>query len=358
MTKAMNRKAVDIIGKWLGEYLPEVRMASDGTIESYGKAMQLFHAYLKETGGPESEALLMRDGILAARMGGFDAAGVAGFAGWLRTARGNCSRTVEQRLAAVRSFLEYASIVDLAYSALLVQAKSVKVGRKDPGRLVGHMSVEAWDAVVAQPRLPKRTEHRNWVFMVLMYEIAGRNCELIGLRVCDLILDGDEPRVYVTGKGNKEGVVPIRDSVAQILLEYVARFHPGREKSDDPLFYVNHGGKKCPMSPDCSEGFFKRYGESARLTCPDVPERVHPHLVRHTRSMHLKEAGMTDEELALFLRHSGLGTVKVYAQASAKAKRKSIDRANGKDPLAPLKKGFWEGDEEIIACLINPGKSR
>ena len=32
-----------------------------------------------------------------------------------------------------------------------------------------------WEAVISQPRLPKRTEHRNWAFMVLMYEIAGRN---------------------------------------------------------------------------------------------------------------------------------------------------------------------------------------
>ena len=148
----------------------------------------------------------------------------------------------------------------------------------------------------------------------------------------------------------------VESGVAQILREYVARFHPGRERSDDPLFYVNHGGEKCRMSPDCSEDFFKRYGEIARLNCPDVPERVHPHLVRHTRSMHLKEAGMTDEDLALFLRHSGLGTVKVYAQASAKAKRESIDRANGKDPQAPSKRGFWEGDEDIIARLLNPGK--
>lgn len=356
MAKFKERRAIDLIGKWLSEYLPEVRMVADGTIESYGKAMQLYHAYLKDTGGAGSDARLMRDGILAARMDDFGAAGAAGFVEWMRTVRGNCSRTIEQRLAAVKSFLEYASIVDLAYSALLVQVRSVKVGRRDPDRLVGHMSVEAWDAVVAQPRLPKRTEHRNWVFMVLMYEIAGRNCEVIGLRVSDLVLDGGDPRVHVTGKGNKEGVVPIRESVAQILREYVARFHPGRERSDDPLFYVNHGGEKCRMSPDCSEDFFKRYGEIARLNCPDVPERVHPHLVRHTRSMHLKEAGMTDEDLALFLRHSGLGTVKVYAQASAKAKRESIDRANGKDPQAPSKRGFWEGDEDIIARLLNPGK--
>ena len=100
----------------------------------------------------------------------------------------------------------------------------------------------------------------------------------------------------------------------------------------------------------------RRYGELARDACPEVPERVHPHLVRHTRSMHLKEAGMTDEELALFLRHSGTGTVRVYAQASATAKRKTLDRANGKDPCVPIEHGSWEGDEEMIRQLLNPGR--
>ena len=64
---------------------------------------------------------------------------------------------------------------------------------------------------------------------------------------------------------------------------------------------------------------------------------------------------MTDGELALFLRHSGTGTVRVYAQASASAKRRTLDRANGKDPHAPMEHGSWEGDEEMIRRLLNPG---
>ena len=100
----------------------------------------------------------------------------------------------------------------------------------------------------------------------------------------------------------------------------------------------------------------KRYGELAKIVCPEVPNRVHPHLVRHTRSMHLKAAGMTDEELALFLRHSGTGTVRVYAQASTAAKRKTLERANGKDPSVPAERGSWEGDEEMIKRLLNPGR--
>lgn len=345
---------MELVGKWLSEYLPETRMVAEGTIDSYECGLRLFHGYLKETGGANGEKRLARSGIFAARMADFEAANLLGFVGWLRDVRGNGSRTIEQRLAAIRSFLEYAAMTDLSCSALLVQAQRIKAGASDEGRIVGHMSVEAWDAVVAQPKLPKRTEWRNWVFMILMYEIAGRNQEVINLKVSDIVLDGDNPCVHVWGKGRKEGVTPIRDSVAQIVADYIAKFHPGREKSDDILFYIRRNGEKCKMSPDCTEAFLKRYGEEARRSCPSVPERVHPHLVRHTRAVHLKDEGMSDEDLAIFLRHSGTGTVKVYAPASVKSKRRSLEKVNGKDPESRVERGFWEDDDEMIRRLRNP----
>lgn len=354
MAKSKDMKAEVYLGEWLSDYLPNKRRLAEGSIDSYETTMQLYSRFLRETGGVRSEPALMSKGIFAARMSHFDATHVLAFMEWLRESRGNCTHTIEQRLAAIRSFLEYAAIRDLAYSSLFVQVKAIKIGGKDHGKLVGHMSVEAWQAVVAQPKLPKRTEWRNWVFMVLMYEIGGRNSEIIGLHANDLILNGDNPRVYVWGKGSKEGVTPIRESVAQILKDYVAAFHPGRGKTDDPLFYVRRKGEKHFMSPDCSEAFLKRYGEEARKTCPSVPERVHPHLVRHTRAQHLKDEGMSDEELAKFLRHSGTRTVKVYAQASAASKRKVLEKVNGKDPEDRVQRGSWEGDEEKIHRLRYP----
>lgn len=354
MSRKSRRGASELVGTWLSDYLPNVRMLSEGTIDSYETAIQLYHSYLKETGGAQGDAAVKAKGIFAAGIEHFNAGNLMCFVEWLATERNNKSRTIRQRLAAIKSFLSYAAITDMSNAAVFAQATGVKVGRKEPDRLVGHMTEEEWDAVAAQPNIEKRTELRNWVFMILMYEIAGRNQEVIGLRVKDLVLKGDNPRVYVHGKGNKDGVTPIRARVAAILSDYIARFHPERDCQDDPLFYIRRKGEKCFMSPDCPEAFLKRYGEMAREQCPSVPARVHPHLIRHTRAMHLKESGMSDEELAAFLRHSGLGTVKVYAQASAQSKRKAIEKANGKDPSAPKRKGSWENDAEMIRRLRHP----
>lgn len=351
MSRYKSPELMSMIGDYLDVYLPLDREASDATRTSYAAALNLFDAYLKETGGADGDPSLKGRGIRGATIAAFNGRNVAGFLTWLRDVRGNSSRTIRQRRTAIATFVDYAASKNLASASLLVEVQRVKVAIKDPEKIVGHMSERAWDALAAQPRLPKRTEHRNWVFMTLMYEVGGRNDEIIGLRVKDVILSPENPRVYIRGKGGKERITPIRESVAEILRDYVARFHSGNQRSADPMFFVNHNGKKCRMSHDCSARFLRRYGKSARKICPEVPDNVHPHLIRHTRAMHLREGGMSEEDLAEFLGHSSTATTKVYARASTEMKRKAMEKASGKDPARFSRAGFWEDNESIISLL-------
>lgn len=344
-----------LLGEFTGVYLPLDREVSPLTIESYSMALDLYEAYLKETGGADGDPDVKRDGFRAAKKEHFNAKNVSGYLIWLRDGRGNKSRTLKQRRSAITSFVDYAAGEDLSWSSILVDLqKNVKIGERSTDRIVGFMSEEAWDAVMSQPQLPKRTEHRNWALMALMYETGARNHEVIGLRVKDVILTPGDEKVHIRGKGGKHRMVPIRAETASIVRDYVARFHRGDGTSSAPLFFVNHDGEKRPLSPDCVEAFLKRYGQAARRSCPKVPERVHPHLIRHTRAMHLREGGMSEEDLAELLGHSDTKTVKVYAQASVEMKRKAMEKASGKPPEKLAEPGFWEGDESVIARLENP----
>lgn len=346
-----------LIGQYLDVYLPCTRDASPNTVRAYRKAIELYGEYLVETGGAEGDESIKERGWRACDMKCFSVRNVLGYLDWLMDERGNGVRTREQRLSAIVGFIDYATGVDISNAATLVSVSKIKVGNGDrSGRIVGHMTADAWDSVVRQPDVAgKRTEHRNWVFMVVMYETAGRNQEIIDLRVKDVLLDGLEgPRAYIKGKGKRERLLPLRDSCAAILRDYIDRFHPGREKSDDPLFYVRHNGMKTPMSPDCSEKFLKKYGEAARRENLAVPKRVHPHLVRHTRAVHLLEGGMGIEDLSEFLGHKDVATTKVYIQSSAEAKRIHMAKVRGKDPAMLVRPGFWEGDEKVLSRLENP----
>ena len=346
-----------LIGEYLDVYLPHTRNASPNTVRAYRKAIELFGEYLTETGGAEGDESVRKRGWRACDMTCFSTRNVLGYLDWLRDERGNSVGTRELRLTAITGLVDFATHLDISNASILVSVSKIKVGGGgNRGRIVGHMTVDAWESVVRQPDvLGKRTEHRNWVFMVVMYETAGRNQEIIDLRVRDMLLDSPEgPKAFIKGKGERQRLLPLRDSCAAIVRDYIERFHPGKGKSEDPLFYVRHNGMKSPMSPDCSEKFLKKYGEAARRENPAVPKRVHPHLIRHTRAVHLLEGGMSIEDLSAFLGHQDVATTKVYIQSSAEAKRIHLAKAQGKDPALFSKPGFWKDDDRVLGFLENP----
>lgn len=104
------------------------------------------------------------------------------------------------------------------------------------------------------------------------------------------------------------------------------------------------------MSTDAVNLFMKKYGEMARRACPEVPERVHPHQLRHSRAMHLYRAGMPLVLLAEFLGHADVNTTRIYAWADTEMKRQAIQKVSKVtegDTIEPI----WANDEELIKRL-------
>ena len=75
----------------------------------------------------------------------------------------------------------------------------------------------------------------------------------------------------------------------------------------------------------------QKYGEAARLVCPEVPEKVHAHMYRHSRAMHLYREGMDLTLILQWLGHSQLETTQIYAHADTEHKRKAIAAATPQD---------------------------
>lgn len=71
----------------------------------------------------------------------------------------------------------------------------------------------------------------------------------------------------------------------------------------------------------------QKYADSARIKCPEISERVHLHLWRHTRAMHLYQHGMDLTLVSQWLGHANLKTTLIYAYADAEHKRQTIVRA-------------------------------
>ena len=58
------------------------------------------------------------------------------------------------------------------------------------------------------------------------------------------------------------------------------------------MFYTVRNHRPAQMSDNNVARFIRQHAAAARTRCPDVPARVHPHMLRHSRAMHLYQAGM------------------------------------------------------------------
>jgi site-specific recombinase XerD len=278
---------------------------------------------------------------------------ISDYLDWLQSKRGCSSSTRNQRLMALKSFAKYAGLMDVAQVAVRVEIGKIPIQKSDAG-VVEHLDEDALKTLLEQPASKRLTDIRNRFLMILMYDTAARCQEVLDLRLKDFELNTKTPYVYLHGKGNKTRTVPLMFKTVQHYIGYLAQFHPEAERQGDSfVFYTTIHGKRNQMSPDNVEHFMKLYGEKAKQICPNVPNRVHPHQLRHTRAIHLYRGGMPLALLSEFLGHASISTTQVYAYADTEMKRQAIQKACHQDHAEPIEdeKPIWENNDDIIRKL-------
>ena len=130
------------------------------------------------------------------------------------------------------------------------------------------------------------------------------------------------------------------------------KFHPNKDDySEAPLFYTVIHGRQQKMSPDTVAAFFAKYGSMAKAVCQEVPEHIHPHMMRHTRAMHLYQSGMPMVLLSQYLGHAQVETTMIYAYADTEMKRAAIQKADAVRGTKPVPDEIWADNEEMILKL-------
>lgn len=307
------------VRSYLLEYLPKQRCYSQNTIIAYRQTLNLFVTYLRDEKKFTVEQIefkvLNRDMILD-------------FLNWLESKR-NCGvSTRNHRLMVLRSFFNYAGEVDCTQMALSLKTQNIPI-KSGQSKVVDFLSESALQALLKQPNPNKNTDLRNLFFMILMYDTAARCGEMLNMQICDLRINSQKPIAYLHGKGNKTRVVPLLPKTIKHYEKYMKVFHPNESAdSTKNIFYTIIHGMQQPMSSDTVARFLQKYADAARLVCQEVPNHVHPHMIRHTRAMHLYRQGMPMMLLSEFLGHASIETTKIYAYADTEMKRAAIEKAN------------------------------
>lgn len=295
---------------------------SPRTVESYRDTFRLLLAYLPEHLGKSIPALCLGD---------LDAPAVLAFLDHLEAARGNGPRTRNARLAALRSFVQYAASRDptawpLARRVLAIPAKRYSKP------LLGYLTREEMQAVLDAPDAATWAGQRDRVLLAVMYYTGARVSEAVGLRRGDLT-DPSARSLRIRGK---ERVVPLWKQTAKALAHWSEQFD---DKPDVPLF-PNARGQ--PLSRSGFEDRLALAVGTAVGKCESLKGKsVTPHTIRHTTAMHLLQSGVDVTVIALWLGHESPETTHQYVEADLKMKEEVLAKAQGlsPEPIAYRPKG-------------------
>lgn len=331
------------IQKFIMDYLPKQKCCSENTIRSYKTALNLFVDFLRHKKNFKLKEIdfkfITREIVIE-------------FLEWLEIERKCSASSRNQRLAALRSFFNYAALIDCVNVTTSITLSKIPQ-KKQPSKVVDFLSENALKVLLEQPNLSDTRGLRNGLFMILMYDTAARCSELLNLRLCDVNSEGKTPTVYLTGKGNKTRLVPIMKKTVEHYNNYLKVFHKNAtSKSTDYLFYTIIHNQKNKMSPDTVALFMHKYGGQCKEKHPEMPSHIHPHMIRHTRAIHLYRNGMPLELVSQFLGHSQLETSRIYAFADTEMKRDAILKADKLlFPNAEKSEAMWQDDEDMILQL-------
>jgi integrase/recombinase XerD len=293
--------------------LVEQQGASPRTVAAYRDTFRLLLAYLPGR---------LRKPITELTLADLDAPAVLAFLEYLESKRGNGPRTRNARLAALRSFVQYAASRDPTAWPLVRRVLAIPAKRYSRP-LLGYLTKEEMQAVLAAPDGDTWAGHRDRVLFAVMYNTGARVSEVIGLHRADLD-SGQARSVRIHGKGRKERVVPLWKQTSAALLRWLKRLDTTEA---GPLF-PNVRGE--PLSRSGVEDRLALAIGKASESCPSLRDKVvSPHTIRHTTAMHLLQSGVDVTVIALWLGHESPETTHQYIEADLQMKEEVLLKAKG-----------------------------
>ena len=247
--------------------------------------------------------------------------------------------TLQRRYSALNQLFKYLLKQKKIQSNPMLSARRQKKEFKLPKFLTEtemHILLESIDPAKDLQNL------RNRLILEMLYSTGMRVSELCNLTLKTVYLnikDGDENYYYndntdsykkegdykfltIKGKGQKERIVPLRSSIFPLLKKYIALT---TEKNQKYLFAS--GGKNGCINRRTILNIVKQTAITAGLD----PEKISPHVMRHSFATHLLQKGLDIREIQELLGHANINTTAIYAKINNNGARNVLEKYH---PLA------------------------
>lgn len=243
---------------------------------------------------------------LASHGKSIDRADADDFRAYLRSQsrRGQSTKTVARRLAAIRVLLKYLRTMGRDTSSMLDQLERPKPERDLPKVLSRGQVTQ----LIAAPRPTSSLFDRDVAILELLYASGLRASELCELSVSDVNLQVGVVRVM--GKGRKERIVPVGRAAIEAIERYLATTRPRLLKRAHDRLFVSRTGK--PLDRVALWLIVEKHARHAGLL-----KTVSPHTLRHCFATHLLSGGADLRVVQELLGHADVGTTQIYTHVDA-----------------------------------------
>jgi site-specific recombinase XerD len=327
---------------YLSKYLTGEVGASSNTIKSYRDTFSILIKYCASEKNITAEKLTLHH---------LDMKLLADFLNWLEEERKCSVSTRNQRLAAIHAFFKY---LQLEHPHSLYQYQQILAipMKKSQKKSVNYLSLDAIKNLLDMPDRNSKGGRRDMVLLSLIYDSGGRVQEIADARVADVRLH-QPATVKLTGKGNRSRIVPLMEPMAKLIEQYLRENKLCLPHCNEYPLFRNSRGNKLTRS-GIAYILKKHFSEAKELFPECFPDTISPHVIRHSKAMHLLQSGVNLVYIRDLLGHISVQTTEIYAKADSSTKRKALEKAHADVVSDHMPE--WQKNSDLLEWLQNLGK--
>lgn len=236
----------------------------------------------------------------------------------------NSNKTINNRISIIKSFVEFTT---LKFPEMLENNRKIKNIKKlkEEVKVHEYLTVEEVHLIINEAK----ENIKYQTIISLLYDCALRVSELINLKVEDINLKGNSPELIVeNGKGNKSRSLYLSKEVVKLLKKYYKEY-----KTKDYLFENKYGDT---YSRKGISYILEKYYYQAKNNCKNnimFKIKPHCHLLRHSKGVHMADAGVSLYEIKEYFGHSSITTTEIYARLSNKRMKQVLENSSLNDKI-------------------------
>ena len=298
---------------YLAKFLPGEVGASSNTIKSYRDTFSLFIRFCRQVHNLKLEKITLAK---------IDKTLIKSFLKWIQETRCCSVSTRNQRLAAIHAFCKFLQYEQPELLFPLQEILTIPF-RKAGKPVISYLSIEEIKMLLEQPDRHTTQGRRDLILLGLLYDTGARVQEIADLKVRDIRLESPAT-IKLTGKGNKTRIVPLMKPMVKLLVYYFDERNLNRPQFNEHPLFINRSSENITRS-GISFILTKYFSKLKKTQTGNLPKSISPHILRHSKAMHLLQSGVNLIYIRDLLGHVSVQTTEVYARIDSSMKRKVLE---------------------------------